>query len=313
MLGVILLFKFEREQKVLDLAGVKVGGQPGEYPTVLMGSIFYSRHKIVTDPVKGKFDKKQAENFIRKVEELSAKTGNPYILDVVGDTPEALISFIDFVADATKCPFLVDGASSKIRLPAMKHAVEVGLADRAIYNSIDCYFTEEEVKTLRECNVKNAVLMAFNPKKPWAEGRVEVLKGSLEQKGLLQVAEEAGISNILVDTAVLDMPSIGISAKAINLVKAEFGLPSGCGPANAVTTWKKIRKGEFGAHAYEVCSGGSLILTQMMGANFVLYGPIELSEPAFISCAMADALIAYAARRMGTNTKTRDHPLFKIF
>ncbi|MEM3704144.1 MAG: tetrahydromethanopterin S-methyltransferase subunit H [Candidatus Bathyarchaeia archaeon] len=307
------MFKFEKEQKVFEISGVKVGGQPGEYPTVLIGSIFYAGHKIVNDQSKGEFDKKQAEVLINKVESLSEKTGNPFILDVVGDTPEALINYINFISDVTKCPFLVDGAASKIRLPAIKHATEIGLVERAIYNSIDFHVTDEEIKTLKDCKVKNAVLMAFNPKKPWAEGRVSVLKGEPEQKGLLQATEEAGIENILVDTAVLDMPSIGVSAKAIYLIKSEFGLPAGCGPANAVTTWKKVKKGEFGHSAYEVCSGGSGILTQMMGANFVLYGPIELSEAAFISCAMTDALIAYVARRMGTTIKTREHPLYKIF
>jgi len=55
------LFRFEREQKVFDIGGIKVGGQAGEYPTVLIGSIFYDRHKIVSDETKGEFDKKQAE------------------------------------------------------------------------------------------------------------------------------------------------------------------------------------------------------------------------------------------------------------
>ena len=307
------MFKFEREQKVFEIGGVNVGGQPGEYPTVLVGSIFYSGHKIVKDPAKGDFDKKQAEALINKVEELSEKTGNPFILDVVGDTPEALIKYIDFISNLTNNPFLVDGVAPKIRLPAIKHAAEIGLTERAIYNSIDFHVTNEEIESLKGCNVKNAVLMAFNPKKPWAEGRVDALKGESGQKGLLQAAEEASIKNILVDTAVLDMPSIGISAKAIYLVKNEFGLPAGCGPANAVTTWKKVKKGEFGAYSYEVCSGGSGILTQMMGANFVLYGPIELSEAAFISCAMTDALIAYVSRRLGITIKTKNHPLYKIF
>jgi tetrahydromethanopterin S-methyltransferase subunit H len=307
------MFRFEKEQKVFGIAGVNVGGQPGEYPTVLVGSIFYSGHKIVSGPSKGEFDKKQAEILINKVGALSEKTGNPFILDIVGDTSEALIKYIDFVADIAKCPFLVDGVAAQVRLPAIKHAAEIGLAERAIYNSIDFHVTEEEIKVLKDCKVKNAVLMAFNPKKPWAEGRLDVIKGEPGQKGLLQAAEEAGVENILVDTAVLDMPSIGISAKAIYLVKNEFGLPAGCGPANAVTTWKRVKKGEFGPYAYEVCSGGSGILTQMMGANFVLYGPIELSEAAFISCAMTDALIAYVARRIGTTPKTRNHPLYKIF
>jgi tetrahydromethanopterin S-methyltransferase subunit H len=307
------LFKFEKEQKVFNIAGVNIGGQPGEYPTALVGSIFYSRHKIVSDKVKGDFDKKQAEALIKKVEELSEKTGNPYILDVVGETSEALIKYIDFVADITKCPFFVDGVTSQIRMPAVKHAVEIGLTERAIYNSIDSHVSDEEINFLKDCRVQNAVLMTFNSKKPWAEGRVDVLKGESGQKGLLKVAEEAGVQKVLVDTAVLDIPSIAICSKAIQLVKSEFGLPAGCGPANAVSTWKRVKKGEFGPHAYEVCSGGSGILTQIMGADFVLYGPIELCEAAFIACAMTDACIAYAARRLGIVTKTRNHPLYKIF
>jgi tetrahydromethanopterin S-methyltransferase subunit H len=307
------LFKLEKEQKVFNIAGVNIGGQPGEYPTVLIGSIFYNKHKIVSDKVKGDFDKKQAEALINKVEELSEKTGNPYILDVVGETPEALIKYIDFVADVTKCPFLIDGVTSQTRMPAVKHAVEIGLTERAIYNSIDFHVSDEEINFLKDCRVQNAVLMAFNPRKPWAEGRVDVLKGESGQKSLLKAAEEAGVQKVLVDTAVLDMPSIAICSKAIQLVKSECGLPAGCGPANAVTTWKRVRKGEFGPHAYEVCSGGSGILTQMMGADFVMYGPIELSEAAFISCAMTDALIAYGARKLGITTKTRNHPLYKIF
>jgi len=195
----------------------------------------------------------------------------------------------------------------------MKHAVEIGLAERAIYNSIDFHVSNEENNFLKDCRVQNAVLMAFNPKKPWADGRVDVLKGESGQKGLLKVAEEAGVQKVLVDTAVLDMPSIAICSKAIQLVKSEFGLPAGCGAANAVTTWKRVKKGEFGPLAYEVCSGGSGILTQTMGADFLLYGPIELSETMFIACAMTDALIAYGARKLGIVTKTRNHPLYKIF
>lgn len=34
------MFKFDKEQTVFDFGGVKMGGQPGEYPTVLCGTIF---------------------------------------------------------------------------------------------------------------------------------------------------------------------------------------------------------------------------------------------------------------------------------
>jgi tetrahydromethanopterin S-methyltransferase subunit H len=92
------------------------------------------------------------------------------------------------------------------------------------------------VEYLKELKVQNAVIMAFSTQKPLADGRISILEGNARQKGLLSSAEEAGIKNILIYTIVLDVPSIGVAAKAIQLVKEKFGLPAGCGPANAVTT-----------------------------------------------------------------------------
>jgi tetrahydromethanopterin S-methyltransferase subunit H len=56
-----ILFKFERKQEIFDIGGIKVGGQPGELPTVLVGSIFHEGHKIVKDRFSGVFDKAEAE------------------------------------------------------------------------------------------------------------------------------------------------------------------------------------------------------------------------------------------------------------
>jgi len=306
------MFRFEREQRVFDIAGVKVGGQPGEYPTVLIGSIFYEKHRIVSDPLRGEFDVGVAESLIKEQEELFDKTGNPFILDVVGLKSEALIRYVDFVSKATEAPFLVDGPSAEVRMPAMKHAVEVGLKDRAIYNSLDYHVKPEEVSMLKELNVESTVLMAYNPRNVWPEGRLEILRGYEGQMGLLEAAEKAGIRNLLVDTAVLDVPSIGHAAKAIYLVKSEHGLPTGCGPSNAIATWKRVKK-EYKPFGYHACLAGSAIVNIMTYANFILYGPIEFAETVYPACAMTDAIIAYTARKLGIKPKVSNHPLFKIF
>jgi tetrahydromethanopterin S-methyltransferase subunit H len=305
------MIKFDREQKIFDIAGVKVGGQPGECPTVLIGTIFYDGHKIVSDPVKGYFDRKDAESLIEKQEEMSRLTGNHHILDVFASTAEALCRYIDFIADVTEAPFLVDSMSSSERIPAIKHAIEIGLRERAIYNSIDYSVREEETSSLRELGVKSAVVLTYNPTNVWAEGRIEILKGTKTQKGLLKAAEESGIKNILVDTSVLDVPSISLASKAIQLVKNEFGLPAGCGPANAITTWKKVKK-ELGPYAYDVCMAAGAVITQLNGANFVLYGPIEFAERVFPACSLIDALNTYYGRRMGIKPQVSEHPLAKI-
>ncbi|MGQ9690802.1 MAG: tetrahydromethanopterin S-methyltransferase subunit H, partial [Thermoproteota archaeon] len=70
------MFRFEKEQKIFDIANVKVGGQPGQLPIVLIGSIFYHKHKIVRDERKGEFDKEKAEELLKKEEEVSDKSGN---------------------------------------------------------------------------------------------------------------------------------------------------------------------------------------------------------------------------------------------
>ncbi len=292
--------------------GIKVGGQPGEYPTCIIPSIFYNKHKIVSDPIKGEFDKRQAEVLLNRLEELHDKTGNPFFVDVMGITTQALIRFLSFVSDYTEAPFLVDSASRQAKVGAFQHIYKVGLMDKAIYNSINYLVTNEDLRTLKALGVKSAVILAFYPRKPLEE-KEAILIGAVGQRGLLHAAEEADIKNILVDTAVLGIPSVSTAGKAIYSVKEKFGLPVGCAPANALANWGKTKMGEFGLIARQVCLGASVLFTQMMGANFVIQGPIEYSESVFPACAMADAIIAKEAEKIGTKVKDKTHPLYKIF
>lgn len=307
------MFLFEKDQTIVEIAGIPIGGQPGEYPTVLIGSIFYQGHKIVQDFQKGVFDKAAAEALLNQQDSLSEKTGLPCIVDVIGDTPEALINFIEFVVKHTDAPFLIDSTRPEIRLPAARYALETGLGARTIYNSIEYSSGEEELIQLREIGVKNAILLAYNPHNVWPEGTLEMVKGTPTQKGLLQKSQEAQIENILVDTAVLDTPSIGLAAKAIHLVKSHLGLPAGCGPSNAIATWKKLRA-EFSYDAYTACAAASGAVPITLGGDFILYGPIAFAERVFPVYGMFDAILAYYAnRQLGIRTKVKRHPLYMIF
>jgi tetrahydromethanopterin S-methyltransferase subunit H len=87
------MFKFNTPQKIFEIGGIKIGGQPGELPTTLIGSIFYEGQKIVEDPKRGVFDMARAEELIVKQEELSDLTGNPCMLDMVCTSIEAARSY----------------------------------------------------------------------------------------------------------------------------------------------------------------------------------------------------------------------------
>jgi tetrahydromethanopterin S-methyltransferase subunit H len=92
------MHKFNTPQNIYEVGNVKIGGQPGELPTVLIGSIFWLGQKMVKDANKGIFDAQQAENLINKMQNLSDITGVPFAFDIVGTTEEAFGKYIDFVA-----------------------------------------------------------------------------------------------------------------------------------------------------------------------------------------------------------------------
>ncbi len=298
-------------QRIFNIGGVEVGGRIGELPTALIGCIFYDRHRIVKDPKRGVFERGAAERLVQRQAELSEATGNPHMLDVIASTPEAMRRYIDFVADLTEAPLLIDSSIPEVRIAGLEHAAEVGLLERTVYNSLSYATTEEELSRIREAGLKNAVILAFNPRYLWPRGVVPFLRG--EKYGpspLRRAMEQGGLERVLIDVGVLDVPSIGLTMESVERVKRELGLPAGAGPSNAVLDWRQVRR--LGPRAKEVCLPGSILLTQCAGADFAIYGPMKYAETVFPAVAMADAILAYRAMRHGVRPRTKRHPLYRL-
>ena len=300
------MFKFEKEQKVFDIPGIKVGGQPGQRPTVMVGSIFYFKHRILKNENTGEFDAAAAEDLLNREQEISAKTGNPRIVDVCASTPESFEKPIDFVAKTIDGPFTLDGITDEVRIAGLKYVKQVGLSSRVVYNSITPMATQTEVEAIKEAGVKSSLLLTLNTKNPTILGRIQALAE------LLPIAQGAGLENILIDTANLDIPDPGPVAKAIYLVKEKYGLPAGAGTHNAVNMWRKRRKLE--PEQVLMASTVANTIPVIMGADFMLYGPIESAPEAYFYCGLADAFIAHSMRQeYKLEPSSREHPMYKIF
>ncbi len=299
------MFEFTAEQKVYDIAGVKVGGKPGENPTVLIGSMFFRGHKIVSDPDKGIFDRKKAKDLLDREEALSAQTGNPRIIDVVGDTGQALINYIEWVAANSSSPMLVDSALPKARMEAIRHFSKTELVPRLVYNSLDSYYSEEELACIKECGIKSAVVLSFTTRAIRPKDRVKLLN-----EEMLPAAGRAGLKNLLIDVGVLDIPSVGWSTQAIREIKENLGYPCGCAPSNAIYLWKRLQ--ERGTPAFEATAALVYGLPLCWGGNFIFYGPTRNAPWVYPACSAVDAMIAYGAINLGMRID-RGHPLYKIF
>lgn len=297
---------FKTEQKIFDIAGLKIGGQPGQLPTVAVGSIFYHKDKIVIDPKTGSFDRQKAEEILKVEEEMSLKTGNPRLVDVCASWPEAFPKLIEFVASTIKGPFTIDGTTAEVRIAGAKYAHETGLSDRVVYNSITPDVRENEIAAIRDAKVKAALLLALNTTNPTISGRLAVIEKLLEK------AKAAGVEKTLVDTTVLDIPDPGPAGKTAYLVKEKYGLPCGCGAHNAVDMWHKRRKLEPDAHLS--ASVVANVLPIIMGSNYMLYGPIESAPRTYIPIALADAYVAYTMmQEYNCRPLSNTHPIFRIF
>jgi len=304
---------FKAKQQIFEIGDIKVGGQPGELPTPLIGNIFYKGMPEVTNHEKGSFDEKSVLKWIRKAEELAERTGVPHFLDVMATRPQAMKNYIMFVSDRSDVPFLVDGATPETRVASLNLVHELGLQDKAVFNALSPRTTESELEAIHDSGVKAAILLAENEVDYTPSGRVTILKGFNKQVGLLETAEKVGIEKIFVDTIVFDVPSIAYAVEAIKLVKNELGYPSGCSPANATYEWKLQQdaalRGGFAAY-----NASAHTIAQLSGADFLIYGPVKQARNIIPTCAMNDAIIAYyAKRKLGIRPLTHEHPLNKIF
>ncbi|HUX98129.1 MAG TPA: tetrahydromethanopterin S-methyltransferase subunit H [Candidatus Deferrimicrobium sp.] len=303
------MFIFSKEQKIFQIGKIQIGGQPGQNPPVLIGSIFFKSHKIVIDDKKGDFNRNLAESLINTQDEIAEKTGIPAILDVVGEYSEALIRYIEFIKSITDTPLLMDGVTARVRIPVCQYLKEAGLTEGIIYNSIEFHSNAEELAAIKNAGIKQAVLLAYGPRFIWPKDKLKLIAGEIQGQNLLQKAQEAGVEKILIDTAVLDPPSIGISARAIYLIKEELGYPAGTAPCNAIYTWSKGK--EFNAVKNAIISTSAMLRT--LGADFILYGSINNATMVFPAIAMVESCIAYNNRREFKINPSKNHPITKIF
>ncbi|RLB27909.1 MAG: tetrahydromethanopterin S-methyltransferase, partial [Deltaproteobacteria bacterium] len=247
------MFQLEREQNVCQIGGVKFGGQPGEYPTVLVPSIFQKGDRVFEGARrKGGFNKKRAEELLTSTAMLSEQTGVPCMADIVANTGEEFRTYIDFVTTVTDMPFCIDAWMLKPKLEGARYCAERGLLDRMFYNSLTLWEQdlETEIREISAMGVKHVLLVAFDQEDQMPTGRI------MGTQKLLDAIERTGarFESILVDTSAMNAPAVALCSVANKLIKEKWGFPCASAPSNGTYMWKAARelwgfKGWAGADA----------------------------------------------------------------
>ncbi|MBI4317086.1 MAG: tetrahydromethanopterin S-methyltransferase subunit H [Chloroflexi bacterium] len=303
------MFLFETEQNVATIGGIRIGGQPGENATVLIGSMFHKGDRLIESRRERKFDRAKATDYIRRQEELSSQTGIPCLMDIVANSGEEFKAYIDFFAHTTDMPFATDAWNAAPKLAAARYVSELGLTDRFVYNSITPWGkdNEEEVATIAGLGVKNIMLCAFDNDDPTPAGRVR------STESLLAVAKKGNFENVLVDTTVLNLPSTSFSLLANYEIKTRFGLPVGCAAANATYAWKEAREkwDTLGFAGLDAATHG---IAALLWSDFLFYGPAVNARWVFPAVAAADLMLSTMYyHESGALPTDPGHPLHRLF
>ncbi len=298
------MFSFTKDQKVLEISGVKIGGQPGMFPTVLFGGLFF----------KGEPDYKKTEQLLDNMLDLSNRTGNPAIPDFFIKKEEYIEGIIGFIKDVLpkSHPFSIDVIEPSIKIKILEALSENNLLSQTIYNSIHVGVTDEERDALKRYTPEMAILVAFNPKDKSPDGKIEVLENGahLIDTGLFDVVRDVGIKKILVDTAALAPgDNSGAAIAAIPVIKEEYGLPTGCAIHNVV---EKSRWLEDFKQVRKTVDVSSNVNIPLFGGDFAIFGSVENSDMVFPVIAWQDILISEYAENYFGITPDEDHPRRKL-
>lgn len=298
------MFSFTKKQEIFDISGIKIGGQPGMYPTVLFGGVFF----------KGEPDFDRTKRHLQKMLTLSKKTGNPVIPDFFIRTEEYIEEIITFIEKMLpkKHPFSIDIIEPSIKIKTLEYLHKKNLLPRTIYNSIHIGITDEERGALKKYTPEMAIIVAFNPKDKSPDGKVEILENGahLLDVGLLELSKKLGIEKTLVDTAALAPgENSGASIAALPVIKEEYGLPAGCAIHNVVEKSKWLNDFES---ARKTVDSSSNINIPVFGGDYAIFGPIENADMVLPIIAWQDILVSEYTENYFGISPVEFHPRRKL-
>jgi tetrahydromethanopterin S-methyltransferase subunit H len=301
------MFRYELGQKICNIGGVKVGGQPGENPPLMIGNMFQKGDRILENRKEGKFDKKAAEKRIRDVERISRETGVPGLVAMVANSEEEIKTYIDFFVGISDMPFAIDIWQQKTRLAGARYISRLGLQDRALYNSITPWDEDimGQVSELRDLGIKHVVVQVFDMEDKKPAGRVKSLKSLLPSVG------KGHFESLLIDTAVMNLPATAFSLVANHLIKKEFGLPVGFAPSNGTYMWRKAA-GEQEKNQFPAIDAGVHAISALL-SDFLFYGPLTGTSRVFPAVAAASSIMAAEAFVENASLPSGNHPLNLLF
>jgi len=280
------MFRFEKEQKIFNISGIPVGGQPGENPPLMIASLFHNKDSVTKTDRKGNFDRQRTKEMLAGIEQISGATGIPGMVAMVANSPDEAKLYIDFYLENTSMPFGIDMWVAEQRARATEYVSQLGVQDKFLYNSITPWDKDikGQVNRLKDLGIKHVVIQAFDDQDQSPAGRLKSLESILEQGA-------DAFDTVIVDTSVMNMPSTSFSLAANRLIKEKHGLPCGGAYSNGTHMWGEIKQ-KWGLDGFKAMDAVVQGMASALWSDFNFCGPAITAPRVFPAVASAHILLS---------------------
>lgn len=292
--------------KPITVGNATLGGPLGSHTGLAVGSIFYDKHSIVSDPFAGDFDEGKAAALIERVNALAERYGVQMAFDVIAASPEAMERYISFVAARTTLPFMINASEADVHIAGLECADRLGLLDRVIFASLNEDTDHSVLQALGRHKPACVMVLANDVGNPTPEGSCDMIENLFRP-----MLDQIGVETPLVDLGAMDPPSVGISIRGISAVRERFGYPAGCAFSNCFPQWTGLR--DLGREWVNLSLGAALVACRAAGGDFLHYGIIEKAAMAAHVSGSVEVFYGFAAQEIDNHKLPDGHALRKMF
>jgi tetrahydromethanopterin S-methyltransferase subunit H len=308
------MFRFEKDPHTYEIGGVKLGGQPGDYPTIACFSIFQESDKLFDKGSRRKgFNEERAEELLKTADKFWEETGVPAMADIVASPGEKFNKYVDFVTSVSNMPFCVDAIQMKTKLQGAEYCAEKGLLDKMYYNSLTVWEEDldTEVKEMVNIGVKNVLLVAFDPMDQMPSGRItgaQKLLDAMEKHG-------ASFETVIVDTTTLNAPAEAMCGLAGKLIKEKWGFATASAPSNgSYMEFKRFKEEMWGVKSWAAVDAAVETLAAFFYNDLCFTGPLAGAARVMPALAVADSFLATVVfDETKEMPKDPNHPIYKLW
>ncbi|KNZ69227.1 Tetrahydromethanopterin S-methyltransferase [Thermincola ferriacetica] len=291
---------------VLKIGDTIIGGPMGSNTGLAVGSIFYDKHSLVSDPFAGEFDENRATELVDRVNKLSKRYGVQMAFDIIAASPEAMERFLEFVSVRTTLPLFINASEAEARMAGLEAAAKLGILNRVIYASLNEDTEDEELELLCRQRPAAVMILASDVSNPTPEGSCEMIENYYQP-----MLKEIGVEAPIVDLGTMDPPSIGLNIRQIQAVRERFGYPAGCAFSNCFPQWTSVS--QLGREWVNLSLATALVACRAAGADYLHYGIIEKAAVAAHVSATAEVFYGFAAQELDGHKLPEGHALWNMF